>query len=77
MRRWAVRECNVACRSNAERAKRDREKDELQAEVEFVAEALGLDVETDGDPRGYTIKLRLPSGRFNSWDGLSWGVPTS
>lgn len=76
-RRWALRECNVACRTDAERARRDKQKDELRAEVEFVAGALGLTAEMDTDPRGYTIKLKLPSGRYNSWDGESWGVPTS
>lgn len=77
-RRQALRECNVPCRSQHERDKRDREKEELRAEFEFVAGALGFhSVKFDTDPRGYTIKLKLPSGRYNSWDGESWGVPTS
>jgi hypothetical protein len=76
-RRWALRECNVACRNNAERDRRDKQREELRAEIEYVAEALGVGVELDGDPRGYTIKLKLPSKRYNSWDGVSWGVPTS
>jgi len=28
-----------------------------------------------GDPRGHTVKLRVPSGRSDSWGGV--GVPTS
>ncbi len=30
-----------------------------------------------GDPRGYTVKIRLPSGRYNNWGGEAWGVPGS
>lgn len=31
------------------------------------------------DPRGFTVKLLLPSGRYNTWGGREdgWGVPTS
>ena len=34
--------------------------------------------EVGGDPRGYTLKLRLPSGKGNTWGGdeCGWGVPS-
>lgn len=33
-------------------------------------------VEFGGDPRGYTVRLHLPSGRSNSFGGdRIWGVP--
>jgi len=30
-----------------------------------------------GDPRGYTVKVRLKNGRYNTWGGAEdgWGVP--
>lgn len=30
-----------------------------------------------GDPRGYTVKVRLKDGRYNTWGGAEdgWGVP--
>lgn len=33
--------------------------------------------EAGGDPRGYCLKLHLPSGKGNTWGGDSegWGVP--
>jgi hypothetical protein len=30
-----------------------------------------------GDPRGATVKLKLPSGKSNSWGGEGWCVPNS
>lgn len=34
-------------------------------------------VKLGGDPRGYTVKLRLPSGAYNTWGGADdgYGVP--
>ena len=29
----------------------------------------------DGDPRGYMVKLKLPTGRYNNLGGEGWGVP--
>ncbi len=33
--------------------------------------------EIGSDPRGYCVKLRLPSGKGNTWGGdeCGWGVP--
>lgn len=38
-----------------------------------------LSLDLGGDPRGYTVKVKLPSGRYNTWGGKEdgWGVPTS
>ena len=35
---------------------------------------VNLVYETNGDPRGYPLKLTLPTGRSNSWDGEHWGI---
>ena len=37
----------------------------------------GAHVILGGDPRGYTLKLVLASGRTNEMGGEGWGVPTS
>lgn len=34
-----------------------------------------LGVHTEGDPRGYVVKIRLKSGRSNHWGGETWGIP--
>lgn len=34
----------------------------------------GIAVEFGGDPRGYTVKVSLPSGKSNSFTGEGWGL---
>ena len=36
-------------------------------------------LEFGGDPRGYTVKLKRPDGRYNTWGGAEsgWGVEGS
>jgi hypothetical protein len=36
----------------------------------------GVGVDFGGDPRGYVVKLILPSGRYNNMGGEGWGIPT-
>ena len=37
---------------------------------------LAISVKFNGDPRGYAVKLMLPSGDFNTWGGKEegWGI---
>ena len=28
----------------------------------------------NGDPRGYAIRINVPSGRSNNWGGEDWGI---
>jgi hypothetical protein len=37
----------------------------------------GIGVEFGGDPRGYTVKLQLPSKRSNTWGDDGYGIPGS
>lgn len=37
----------------------------------------GKAIEFGGDPRGFTVKLVLPSNRANNMGGTAWGVPNS
>lgn len=41
-----------------------------------IARVNGL-IEFSGDPRGATVKIKLPSGRTNSFGGEGWCVPNS
>ena len=63
----------------------DLEQHVIEREYLKVAEGLqkiardvpGLKIETGGDPRGYTVKLHLPNGAYNTWGGKEsgYGVP--
>lgn len=55
-------------------------EEELQEEIEvvlarFFAES-AIRPDHQSDPRGRTLMLYLPNGRYNSWDGESWRIPT-
>lgn len=45
--------------------------------IREVCRKIGCEVKFGGDPRGYTVKVMLPSGRYNTWGGAEdgWGVP--
>lgn len=60
-------------------ARIERQEQAAQAHITKAAEELGLVPDFGGDPRGYTVKIKLPSGRYNTWGGKEdgWGVPTS
>ena len=53
---------------------------ECRAETRIRAALNGSGVTADfsGDPRGYVVKLHLPSGKYNTFGGLEsgYGVPT-
>lgn len=48
----------------------------LEARVLAICAELGLRVTFNGDPRGYAVKLHLPSGHYNTWGGREegWGI---
>ena len=56
-----------------------REKKELAVEKRIMDICAGfkLPVTFGGDPRGYTVKVKFPSGLYNTWGGAEegWGVP--
>ena len=49
----------------------------LVAEADALAAVYGATAITGGDPRGFSLKLVLPSGRYNTWGGPpeGYGVP--
>lgn len=46
-----------------------------ERDIRDVCERIGCRAIFGGDPRGFTVKLILPSGRSNHWGGQTWGVP--
>lgn len=73
--RLAEKDCNEGL------TEADRAKDKL-AEIairKLCDELPGVKPKFSGDPRGYTVKLLLPSGLYNTWGGKDdgWGVPNS
>ena len=46
-----------------------------EASIKAICDKHGLKVEFGGDPRGFTVKIRLPGGQSNHWGGETWGVP--
>lgn len=57
----------------------ERKIENIRVRLAKVLGGTGIKLNCGGDPRGYTIKLILPSGRYNTWGGADegWGVPNS
>lgn len=45
----------------------------IEERVRALAAKNGATVNLSGDPRGYVVKLHLPSGRYNTWGGPESG----
>ena len=48
----------------------------LEERARAICVVLGIEVKFNGDPRGYPVKLLLPSGDYNTWGGKEegWGI---
>lgn len=86
VKRWAVRACNGEGRylpnatgrfgwvwDETDNAAKDKADARNLKKATEIAARYGATVEIGGDPRGYTLRLHLASGRKNSW-GEGWGV---
>ena len=62
---------------NAWSAKLDAADARDQARVNTLVKVYRASCIIGGDPRGYTLKLVLASGRTNDMGRDGWGVPTS
>ena len=69
---------NSAFHNGAEsRPRQESRERNIGKRIEAICKALGMaGVLIEGDPRGATIKVLLPSERSNSWGGEGWCVPT-
>ncbi len=56
---------------------RQRKEDACERRMTELCAPFGLVPHFGGDPRGYTVKLKLPSGKSNTWGGSEegWAVP--
>ena len=74
--RFAEHACNRGLTPAEER--RDERNDER---IKALCESLHPRIKPiiGGDPRGYTVKLLLPTEEYNTWGGKEsgWGVPGS
>lgn len=78
--RLAEVECSVEL-SERETARLERRQAQLERRMRELVSELGdgFSVDFSGDPRGYTVKVTLPTKAYNTWGGAEsgWGVPTS
>jgi hypothetical protein len=72
IQRHAVNQCNRET-SPQEDARARQAADRI---LTLLAVYPGVGVMFGGDPRGYCVKLTLPSKRYNNWGGETWGIPT-
>jgi hypothetical protein len=57
----------------------EKREAQLTKRITAICEGLGAGFVPvfNGDPRGATVKIRVPSGRTNDWGGVGICVPTS
>lgn len=55
----------------------EKRQAQLEARMAAICAELGLRADFGGDPRGYTVKVHLPTGASNTWGGREdgYGVP--
>lgn len=72
LERYAVAEHNGTL-SDRQATARDRAIHAARS----LAKMIGANAIIGGDPRGYALKLQLPTDRSNTWGGSDdgWGVP--
>ena len=57
----------------------EKKEKQIEARITAICKELGPGFEPvfGGDPRGWTIKIKVPSGRTTDWGHEGVGVPTS
>lgn len=75
--RIAERLCSVEM-SEDEQARVEKRDERNDAAITKLCEDHGFRANLSGDPRGYTVKIILPTGAYNTAGGASegYGVPT-
>lgn len=51
-----------------------RKEGVTRSKVKNIVKSLGFDVKFNNDPRGYAIRVILPSKSSNNWDGETWVI---
>lgn len=64
-------------RIDAWEAQREKREAACEKRIKEICAEFNLPVTLGGDPRGYTVKVKLPSGAYNTWGGSEegYGVP--
>ena len=62
----------LCCEDNPALDKMDDRNENL---IKALCARIGCGVELQGDPRGCTVKLLLPSGKKNDWGNTGYCVP--
>ncbi|MDO8705371.1 MAG: hypothetical protein Q7J84_10540 [Sulfuricaulis sp.] len=54
-----------------------KNQERAEKRIREICAGIGAEVHLGGDPRGYTVKVKLPSGAYNTWGGSQegYGVP--
>ena len=62
---------------NTHQALIEKKRAQIEARMTAICAELGITPNFDGDPRGYTVKVHLPTGASNTWGGREegYGVP--
>ena len=68
--------CNVEM-NDRQLARHEKKEQQVEARVTVLAKQLGCVPDFQGDPRGHTIKLVVPSGNTDDWGRTGICVPTS
>ena len=65
-------------RINAWAADLQRRQERCEKRIRDICAGFNLPVTLGGDPRGYTIRVKLPSGAYNTWGGSAegYGIPS-
>ena len=69
--RLAEVDCNYGLSAVEERKNR-----RIENQIKALCQSVHIDPIFSGDPRGTTVKLKLPSKRTNDWGNTGWCVPT-
>ncbi len=58
-------------------ARIERREKQIERRITEICADIGVTPDFGGDPRGYTVKIHLPSGAYNTWGGKEsgYGVP--
>lgn len=60
--------------SDKETAAMEKKEAAAERRVTALVEELGFKVVFNGDPRGGAVRIILPDGSSNTWDGETWGM---
>jgi hypothetical protein len=73
----ACAECGMGCAPRAMRKGRRCPSCVVDARLAKRIRESGFTEKLSGDPRGYVVKVRFPSGTYNTWGGREegYGVP--